>query len=89
MRGRFVEAKQPIGAETIGFYLEDVTVVEVDPEEASSPDVEGTTVDLDMPLTVAGEQHRVGKEVIVEGRFSASPEEESDRVFVVKHIKES
>ncbi len=89
LRGRFVEAEQPAGEETTGFNLEDVTVVEADPEETSGPDVEGTTVDLDMPSAVSAENW-VGQEVIVEGRFDAAPSgETSRRVFVVESIDEA
>ncbi len=65
LRGRFVETDQPTGEETTGFNLEDVTVVETDTGDPSN--LKTTTIDLDMPSAVAGENW-VDKEVIVEGR---------------------
>jgi hypothetical protein len=86
LRGRFVEADQPLGEETTGFSLEDVTIVETDPEDPSH--LETTMVDLGMPSAVSAENW-VGKEVNVEGHFDAPPEEASSRqVFVVEHIDE-
>jgi hypothetical protein len=88
LRGRFVEADQPLGEETTGFSLEDTVLVEADPEEAPGPEVEGERINLDMPSAVSAENW-VGKEVNVEGRFDAPPEEASSRqVFVVEHIDE-
>ncbi len=86
LRGRFVEAEQPAGEETTGFSLEDATVVEWDPEGPS--DIKTTFISLDMPPDVSAENW-VGKEVNVEGRFDAPPEESSRQIFMVEHIDEA
>ena len=87
LRGRFVETEQPTGEETTGFSLEDVTIVEPDPEGPAH--LETTPVSLDMPSAVSAENW-VGKEVKVEGHFDAPPEEGASRqVFVVEHIDEA
>ncbi len=58
-----------------------------DPEGPSH--LETTTIALDMPSAVSAENW-VGKEVNVEGRFDAPPEEEPFRqVFVVERIDEA
>jgi hypothetical protein len=90
LRGRFVEA-EPAGAEeTTGFGLEDVTLIEADPEEAPDFDPEGVEIDLDMPSAVSAENW-VGKEVVVEGSFEPAPtgERTPRRVFRVESIDES
>ena len=87
LRGRFVETEQWGGEETTGFSLEDVTVVKTEPEETSGPDVEGSTVNLNMPSAVAGENW-VGQEVIVEGRIDTGLFT-SRQVFVVENIDEA
>ena len=89
LRGRFMEA-DPAGAEeTTGFSLEEVEVVEADPAETSGPDVEGTTVNLDVPSAVSGENW-TGQEVVVEGHFRGAPPQETNRrVFVVESIDET
>ena len=90
LRGRFVEGELAGGEEeeTPGFLLEDVTVVEADPEAPSDFDPEGEMINLNMPLDVSGENW-VGKEVEVEGRFEQEGEPEGVRwVFVVEEIDE-
>jgi len=89
LRGRFVEGELAGGEEeTRGFLLEDVTVVEADPEAPSDFDPEGEMINLNMPLAVSGENW-VGKEVEVEGRFEQEGEPEGTRwVFVVEEIDE-
>ena len=88
LRGRFVEAEQPAGAEeTTGFCLENVTFVEQAPEGPS--DLRTTAINLDMPSAETAENW-VGKEVKIEGYFKAPPEEGASRqVFVVEHIGEA
>ncbi len=91
LRGRFVEAEEAAGAEeTTGFNLEDVTVVEADPEESVGFDPEGQTNNLDVPVAHAAENW-VGKEVVVEGHFeeASSEEEATRRVFTVESIDEA
>ena len=89
LRGRFMET-DPAGAEeTTGFSLEGVEVVEADPVETSGPDVEGTTVNLDVSSAVSGENW-TGQEVVVEGHFrGVPPQKTSRRVFVVESIDET
>jgi hypothetical protein len=94
LRGRFVEAEEAAGAEeTTGFHLEDVIIVEADPEESESIggfDPEGQTINLDMPSAVSAE-HWAGKEVVVEGHFEEAfaEEEATRRVFTVESIDEA
>ena len=88
LRGRFVEGEPAGEEETAGFLLEDVTVVEGDPEAPSDFDPEGEMINLNMPSAVSGENW-VGKEVEVEGRFEQEGEPEAARwVFVVQEIDE-
>ena len=51
LRGRFVEGElaREEEEETTGFLLEDVTVVEADPEAPSEFDPEGEMINLNMP----------------------------------------
>jgi hypothetical protein len=83
LRGRFAEAEAAGTEETTGFNLEDVTIVEMDPQGPS--DLEATAINLDMPSAVAG-VNWVGKEVVVEGHFK---EGGARRVFTVEHIHEA
>jgi hypothetical protein len=87
LRGRFVEAEPAGREETTGFSLEDVTIVESDPEGPS--DLQTATVNLDMPSAVSAENW-AGKEVNVEGHFEEPPPGEGSHrsVFVVEHIDE-
>ena len=89
LRGRFVEGELAgEEEETMVFLLEDVTVVEADPEAPTDFDPEGEMINLNMPLAVSGENW-VGKEVEVEGRFEQEGEPEGHRwVFVVEEIDE-
>jgi hypothetical protein len=89
LRGRFVEGKLAgEEEETTDFLLEDVTVIEADPEAPPHFDPEGEMINLNMPLAVSGENW-VGKEVEVEGRFEQEGEPEGARwVFVVEEIDE-
>ncbi len=85
LRGRFVEAESAGTEETTGFNLEDVTVVEADPEETFFAP-EGEAINLSMPSAVSGENW-VGKEVVVEGHFEQSGGQHW--VFVVESIDEA
>ena len=88
LRGRFVEGELAGEEETPVFLLEDVTVVEADPEAPSDFDPEGEMINLNLPLSVSGENW-VGKEVEVEGRFEQEGAPEARRwVFVVEEIDE-
>ena len=87
MRGRFVEGELA-EEETTGFLLEDVTMVEANPEAPFDFDSEGEMINVNMPLAVSGENW-VGKEVEVEGRFEREVEPEGAHwVFVVEEIEE-
>jgi hypothetical protein len=74
--------------DSLAILLEDVTVVEADPEAPSDFDPEGEMINLNLPLSVSGENW-VGKEVEVEGRFEQEGAPEDRRlVFVVEEIDE-
>jgi hypothetical protein len=90
LRGRLVEAEPAGMEETTGFNLQDVTVIEADPEETSGFEPEGGTIDLDMPSAVAA-NNWIGKEVVVQGDFEAtSTGERTPRwVFRVESIDET
>lgn len=86
LRGRFVEAVSVGVEKTAIFSLEEVTVVEMDPEGLSH--LEATTIHLVMPSVVSGDDW-IGREMVVEGRFDIPPPGETRRlVFVVKRIVE-
>lgn len=88
LRGRFVEAGASGTEETTGFNLEDVAVIEADLGEPS--DLEGATINLDMPSVVAGENWS-GEEVVVEGHFKEPSAKggAARRVLTVEHIHEA
>lgn len=85
LRGRFVEGEPAGEEETTGFDLEDVTIVEADPEEAADFDPEGETVNLAMPSVVSA-KNWVGKDVEVSGHFERRGGDR--RVLVVESIDE-